>query len=216
VTGISAVRWLRPRRATGPRYRRWRGWAAAAVRRGGWRLVLGASGGLRIHGRPPEQPCVLVANHSSHADTAALLAALRARRRPMVAAAADYWFSRADRALVCRTLVAGFPVRRGGGGSADLTTADRLLAGGHDVIIYPEGTRSRDGAIGDFRSGAARLAARTGAPLVPVAISGTGRLLPAHGRVRRTRVVVRIGAPVTEPAAARDAVAALLTTSIEP
>ena len=78
----------------------------------------------------------------------------------MVAAATDYWFTRPDRAAACRVLVGGFPVRRSGGGSADLTTADDLLAAGHDIIIYPEGTRTRDGSIGEFRSGAARLAAR--------------------------------------------------------
>lgn len=189
------------------------GLVAATARRLGWRLVLGASGGLRVRGKPTGRPCILVANHSSHADTVALLAAVPARRRPMVAAATDYWFTRPDRAAACRVLVGGFPVRRSGGGSADLTTADDLLAAGHDIIIYPEGTRTRDGSIGEFRSGAARLAARTGAPLVPVAITGTRTLLPAHGRVHRSRVTVHIGAPVAVPADARAAVADLLDTA---
>lgn len=183
---------------------------AAVARRGAWRLVLGASGGLRVEGRPPDRPCVLVANHASHADTAALFAALPARRRPVVAAAADYWFARSGRAAVCRMLVGGFPVRRSGGGSADLAVAERMLEAGRDVIIYPEGTRSRDGSIGEFHSGASRLAARTGAPLVPVGIAGTRELLPAQGRVRRSRVTVRIGAPINEFNAAREAVAGLV------
>ena len=186
------------------------GLVGAALRRGGWRVVLAGSGGLRVVGSLPERPCVIVANHSSHADTAALLAAIPAARQPRVAAAADYWFVRSWRAIVCRALAAGFPVRRSGGGSADLTTADGYLAAGHDVVIYPEGSRSRDGTLGDFRSGAARLAARTGSPLVPVALMGTRQLLPAHGRVRRTAITVHIGQPVAPDADARAAVASLL------
>jgi 1-acyl-sn-glycerol-3-phosphate acyltransferase len=119
----------------------------------------------------------------------------------VVAAAADYWFGAgtqgssaydALRAITCRALCAGFPVRRGGG-SADLTAAVAYLAAGHDVIIYPEGTRSRDGATGCFRSGAARLAEAAGVPLVPVGIAGTRDLLPPGGRLRRAEVGVLIG-----------------------
>jgi len=92
-------------------------------------------------------------------------------------------------------------VRRTRGGSADLAAAARLLAAGHDVIIFPEGTRSRDGQTGAFHRGAARLAAAAGAPLVPAGISGTGTLLPPpDGTTRRpprTAVIVRIGAPVS-------------------
>jgi 1-acyl-sn-glycerol-3-phosphate acyltransferase len=71
-----------------------------------------------------------------------------------------------------------------------------LLAAGHDVIVYPEGTRSRDGRIGDFHRGAARLAALAGVPLVPAGITGTATLLPPGGRARRAPVAVRFGAPV--------------------
>ena len=148
-----------------------------------WRTVLTLTGGLRVHGAAglPPGPCVIVANHSSHADTAALIAALPARRQPAVAAAADYWFRGGVRPAICRALCAAFPVRRSGGGSADLAAAVRLLAAGHDVIVFPEGTRSRDGQTGDFHRGAARLAAAAGAPLVPAGISGTRTLLPPGG-----------------------------------
>ncbi len=145
------------------------GRAEAGARKALWRVVLGVTGGLRVSGVAalPAGPCVIVANHSSHADTAALIAALPARRRPVVAAAADYWFGGGCRAWSCRVLCAAFPVRRAGGGGADLAAAARLLAAGHDVIVYPEGTRSRDGRIGEFHRGAARLAALAGVPLVP-------------------------------------------------
>lgn len=174
--------------------------AGAEARRALWRAALGLTGGLRVQGAAglPPGPCVIVANHSSHADTAALIAALPARRQPVVAAAADYWFGSGFRARAGRMLCAAFPVRRSGGGSADLAAAARLLAAGHDVIVFPEGTRSRSGDIGDFHRGAARLAAAAGAPLVPAGISGTRTLLPPDGpaRPRRTTVTVRFGAPI--------------------
>ena len=178
--------------------------APAWARKALWRTVLTLTGGLRVHGAAalPAGPCVIVANHRSHADTAALLAAVPARRRPAVAAAADYWFRGGVRPGICRALCAAFPVRRSGGGSADLAAAARLLAAGRDVIIFPEGTRSRDGRTGDFHRGAARLAAAAGVPLVPAGLSGTGTVLPPGGsarRPRRARVIVRFGAPVRFP-----------------
>jgi 1-acyl-sn-glycerol-3-phosphate acyltransferase len=170
----------------------------AGARTALWRVVLGVTGGLRVSGAAalPAGACVIVANHNSHADTAALIAALPARRRPVVAAAADYWFGGGFRAWSSRVLCAAFPVRRAGGGGADLAIAARLLAAGHDVIVYPEGTRSRDGRVGDFHRGAARLAALAGVPLVPAGITGTGTLLPPGGPARRARVTVRFGAPL--------------------
>jgi 1-acyl-sn-glycerol-3-phosphate acyltransferase len=182
---------------------------ASAARHWLWRLVLALTGGLTVVGALPRGGCVVVANHSSHADTAALLAALPSRHAPRVAAAADYWFAGGWRPLVCRTLAAAFPVRRTGGGSADMAPAVALLRAGRAVIVYPEGTR-RPGAPSRFHSGAFRLAAAAGVPVVPIGIAGTGDLLPKHGRLHRTRVTVRIGTPVPpDPDAARAEVARL-------
>ncbi|MGD0700977.1 MAG: lysophospholipid acyltransferase family protein [Trebonia sp.] len=207
------------------------GFAPALARQALWRAVLAVTGGLRVYSADtlPAGPCVIVANHRSHADTAALLAAVPARRQPAVAAAADYWFRGGVRPGICRVLCAAFPVRRSGGGSADLAAAVRLLAAGRDVIVFPEGTRSRDGRTGDFHRGAARLAAAAGVPLVPAGLRGTGTLLPPGGsasRPRRVVVIVRFGTPVNLPepagtggdavtdatARARAQVAALATT----
>jgi 1-acyl-sn-glycerol-3-phosphate acyltransferase len=171
-----------------------------------WRLVLTLTGGLRVAGQLPAGACVIVANHCSHADTVALLAALPARRRPVVAAAADYWFARSGRTVFCRLLVAGFPIHRGGGGTGELMGAHALLAEGRDVIVFPEGTRSRDGSIGRFRSGAFLLAQRSGVPLVPIGIAGTSELMPVHGRPAHARVSVRIGSPTADLAVAEAAV----------
>jgi 1-acyl-sn-glycerol-3-phosphate acyltransferase len=188
---------------------------AASMRKALWRTALTATGGLRVAGELPAGPCVLVANHASHADTAALVAALPARRRPVFAAASDYWYDRPVRRIACRALVSTIPVRRTGGGRADLARAAELLAAGRDVIVYPEGSRSRDGSIAPFHSGAAHLADAAGVPLVPVGIQGTRGLLPAHGRLHRTTVSVHIGAPTDDLADARAAVA-LLTNAPAP
>ncbi|MFF3957663.1 lysophospholipid acyltransferase family protein [Streptomyces sp. NPDC001890] len=185
---------------------------AAALRRGLWWGVLSLTGGVERRGRLPRGGCVVVANHSSHADTAALLAALDARHTPAIGAAADYWFASPWRRRICRRLAAGFPVRRSGGGMDDLLSMADELRSGRAVVLFPEGTRGRDGELGSFHRGALVLAERAGVPVVPVGIAGTDRLLPKHGRLRSALVRVSIGDPLpstTGPQEARDAVVAL-------
>ena len=170
-----------------------------ALRRWMWRLVTAVSGGLTVTGRWQVcGGCVVVANHSSHADTAVLLAALPSTARPVFAAAADYWFDDPMRRCVATSLAGVLPVTRTGGNAyAGLLAAARpALRAGRTVVIYPEGTRSTDGQLGEFHSGAVRLARDCGVPIVPVAILGTAAVLPKNGRYRRGPMQVRIGAPV--------------------
>lgn len=181
----------------------------AVLRRALWWLVLTLTGGVRRHGQLPPRGCVVVANHSSHADTAALLAALDARHRPAIGAAADYWFASPWRRRICRVLAAGFPVRRTGGGMDDLLSMADGLRAGRAVVLFPEGTRGADGAVGAFHRGALVLAERAGVPVVPVGIGGTDRLLPKHGRLRSSLVRVRIGEPLPPSATPEDARAAV-------
>ncbi|MEU8702155.1 lysophospholipid acyltransferase family protein [Streptomyces sp. NPDC048680] len=193
---------------------------AAVLRRGLWWGVLSLTGGVERRGRLPLGGCVVVANHSSHADTAALLAALDARHGPAIGAAADYWFTSPWRRRICRRLAAGFPVRRGGGGTADLLSMAGELREGRAVVLFPEGTRARDGELGSFHRGALVLAEEAGVPVVPVGIAGTDRLLPKHGRLRSSLVRVTVGEPLpraASPREARDAVLALNSrTAAEP
>lgn len=148
---------------------------------------------MTVTGPRPTGGCVVVANHSSHADAAALLAAMPASSRPMVAAAQDYWFADAWHHAVARGLMGAFPVRRNGGGMADLMGVRSALANGRAVVLFPEGTRSRNGDVAEFHSGAFRLAAAAGVPVVSVALTGTSRLLPVAGIPRPTRVTVSFG-----------------------
>jgi 1-acyl-sn-glycerol-3-phosphate acyltransferase len=164
-----------------------------------WRVVCAVSGGLTVTGRwRVSGGCIVVANHASHADTAALLAALPPSAQPVFGAAADYWFDVPVRRFVATSLAGILPVRRSGdGGYAALLAAVRpALKAGRTVVVYPEGTRSTNGTIGEFRSGALRLARDCGVPIVPVAVMGTADVLPKDGRYSPAPMQVHIGDPV--------------------
>jgi 1-acyl-sn-glycerol-3-phosphate acyltransferase len=189
---------------------------AAAVRHALWRGVFATTGGLVIDGRLPDGGCVVVANHCSHADAPSLLAALDPGHRPVVAAAADHWFERPTRALVARTLVGAVPVERTGGGYAQLQAQRAALSAGRAVVVFPSG--SRRASDGRFHSGAFRLAAEAGVPVVPVRISGTDVVLPMSGRPHRGQIRVAVGEPmrVVEPAGAAEDAATSLGRAMEP
>jgi 1-acyl-sn-glycerol-3-phosphate acyltransferase len=164
-----------------------------------WRVVSAFSGGLIVTGKwRVKGGCIVVANHSSHADTAVLLAALPPKAKPVFGAAADYWFDVPVRRFIATSLAGVLPVRRSGDGSyaALLAAARPALRAGRTVVIYPEGTRSTDGTVGEFRSGALRLARECGVPIVPVAVLGTADVLPKGGRFSPAPMQVRIGEPI--------------------
>src|SRR5512143_3076603 len=73
------------------------------------------------------------------------------------------------------------PIDRGGGSASEraLNAAARVLDRGELFGIYPEGTRSRDGVLHKGHTGAARLAIRTGSPIVPIGLQGTAEVMPA-------------------------------------
>jgi 1-acyl-sn-glycerol-3-phosphate acyltransferase len=89
-----------------------------------------------------------------------------------------------------------FFVRRGQGDRSAQRKALDLLASGSSMGIFPEGTRSRDGQMGEARAGAALMAIRTGVQVLPVGIAGTYAIFPGRSRwPHRSRVTIRIGAP---------------------
>ena len=144
--------------------------------------------------RIPRRPVVLAANHASHADTVVmqLLLARAGRSRVLVAGAADYWFCNRLISMVARGIGAfSFP-RSGKDG---VISACAILDDGWSVLMYPQGTRSG----GPFRPGVGLIAAQAGVAVVPVAIEGTGTLLP-KGRCwpRRSVVTVRFMEPLAK------------------
>lgn len=135
---------------------------------------------------PADGPAILAANHASIWDPFILGVATPREIHYM---AKSELFRARPLAAAMRSLNA-FPVERGGGDQAAMSEAGRLLAGGAVLGIFPQGTSKPELQIGWHR-GAARLALATGAPLIPVRLSGTRRLpLPA-----RIRIVV--GEPIT-------------------
>ena len=72
-----------------------------------------------------------------------------------------------------------------------------LVRAGAHLCAFPEGTRSRDGSVGPFKGGVLQVAIGAGVPVLPVAISGSGAVLPTSGfRVRPGTIHVRIGTPI--------------------
>ncbi|HEV2723492.1 MAG TPA: lysophospholipid acyltransferase family protein [Thermoleophilaceae bacterium] len=157
-----------------------------------------------------EAPVLFVANHSSHMDTPAILRALpgRWRRRTAVAAAADYFYRKRGVAQIMSLVFNTVPVRRDGGGLAPGSAShlDRLIEERWNLLLFAEGTRSRDGIVGRLRSGAAVLAAEHGLPIVPIHVSGTRDAMPRgrkwmhlkRGRPgsRRHPTEIRFGSPI--------------------
>jgi 1-acyl-sn-glycerol-3-phosphate acyltransferase len=91
------------------------------------------------------------------------------------------------------------PVDRGGADIEAFRLAERILDEGHVLLIFPEGTRSRDGELQAARDGLAMLALRTRAPIVPIGVADSDRVWPRGQKLPRprpgSRVTVRIGTP---------------------
>ena len=127
---------------------------------------------------------VMVANHLSLLDILVLFRLFRHFT----------WVSKAENFRVPFVgwnmhLNAYIPLKRGDRESvaAMLATAEADLRDGISVMIFPEGTRSRDGRLKPFKAGAFELAAATGCPVLPIVVGGTGDALPARGFVLRGR-----------------------------
>jgi 1-acyl-sn-glycerol-3-phosphate acyltransferase len=150
---------------------------------------------LEVHGvdRVPRcGPCLLVFNHLSNLDPHLILTLLP-RRDVTGLVAASYRERAIPRILVEAS--GGIWIRRDTTDRAALKAALLLLAEGWLVGIAPEGGRSPDGLMRRGKDGAAYLAIRSGAPVLPVGVDGTDRVLPELRRGRRARVRVRFGSP---------------------
>ncbi|MGA2513315.1 MAG: lysophospholipid acyltransferase family protein [Candidatus Limnocylindrales bacterium] len=148
---------------------------------------------------PASGPALVVCNHASNADGMLLMAyVVPAMGRPMG------WLGKEE---ALRWPFFGwamrqngvFGIRRGAGDLEAFRLARAVLDEGRVLAVFPEGTRSPDGALQEAKEGATVLAVRSGAPILPIAIAGShrfwprGRLLPRFGR----RMAVRVGETFT-------------------
>ena len=151
---------------------------------------------LEVHGReqvPAAGPLLLVSNHVSLLDPPIVGGA---SPRDLHFMAKEELFGVPVLGWLIRRLNAR-PVKRDGADGRALKTGLRLLRDGRALLVFPEGTRGVEGRLGEGKPGAGMLAVMSGAPVVPVHVSGSGRALPA-GRVvpRPAKVRVRFGPPL--------------------
>lgn len=148
----------------------------------------------------PRGQMILAANHLSFMDSLFLGMATPS---PIAFMAKAEYFDKRRTAWLFRA-TGQIPLRRGSAAAAEQAMAEArtVLADGGTVGIYPEGTRSRDGKLHRGKTGPARLAQASGAPIVPVGLAGTaavqapGELLPRPFRI----VTIRFGTPRRVPA----------------
>jgi len=150
----------------------------------------------------PQEPFLLCSNHTSHADSAVLMtAAQRSFRDFALIGARDYFFHSRRMRWSVSPLMNVIPINRNPGAkslTACLATCRRFLEQQEgNLILYPEGTRSPDGKMRPFKSGAGLFAMELGVPVVPAYIEGTHRILPkGRSMPRPSPVTVRFGEPL--------------------
>ncbi len=151
---------------------------------------------LRIEGAenvPLEGPVLIASNHLSTLDPIVLAYGLP---RPVAFVAKAELFRMPVLAWLLPRIYA-IPLERGAGDLSAVKAAIRALRQGLAFGIFPEGTRARNGKLQPFKTGAAAIAARTGAKVVPAAVIGSDKAWPVGGGPRPFRpVTVRYGRPL--------------------
>jgi 1-acyl-sn-glycerol-3-phosphate acyltransferase len=171
-----------------------------------WCLCLANFTRVRVRGRDhaaPGQSYVIMSNHQSHFDILAFyghwgrqfrwIMKQELRRVPGLgwgcAAVGHIFVDRSDREKAI----------------ASMRAAEPLLAGGVSVMIFPEGTRSRDGRMRAFKKGGFMMALEMGLPILPVSISGSRHVLPGHSlRLLPGRVDITVHPPITVAGRSRE------------
>ncbi len=165
----------------------WSGWI---TRFAGVRIIVDNRANLDAN-----QPYVFMANHASTIDIWALFLAIPRRvrmiaKKQLARIPLFGWVMWAGRFIFIDRQNAAAARR-------SIEEAGRRIRGGVSVLIFPEGTRTRDGQLGPFKKGGFHLAMDAGVPIVPVALRGTRALMPRGSlRVMSGEVFVTIGAPI--------------------
>ncbi|MDR2975613.1 MAG: 1-acyl-sn-glycerol-3-phosphate acyltransferase [Propionibacteriaceae bacterium] len=159
---------------------------------------------VHVHGREllesVEAPFIVIANHSSHFDAPLVLGALPHRLSKHVAtgAAADYFFDKKLKGMTTSLFFNAYPIERKGRTHKGITA--RLLDAGIPLLIFPEGTRSRTGALSTFKPGVAGLSISRNVPCIPIALVGAFAAWPRYRAMPPTNhpeIHVVIGHPLT-------------------
>ncbi len=144
---------------------------------------------------PRDRPVIFACNHASQMDILALYIALPVQFRFVVK---EELFKVPVLGIAMRS--AGYvPINRSGGKAAikSLQEAAKRIREGASVVIFPEGTRSPDGRLGQFKPGGFLLASKSRCPIVPVAIKGSHYVLPKGSFVCRPGLIsIQVGKPV--------------------
>jgi 1-acyl-sn-glycerol-3-phosphate acyltransferase len=167
--------------------RSWSGWVTSFA---GVRIEVELRGDL-----DPNQPYVFMANHASSLDIWAAFVAIPRRlrmiaKKQLARIPLFGWVMWAGR-FIFIDRQNKLAARR------SIDAAGERIRKGDSVLIFPEGTRTRTGALGEFKKGGFHLASRAGVPIVPVAMCGTRALMPAGSLLLRSgSIKVIVGAPV--------------------
>ena len=142
---------------------------------------------------PESGGVLIVSNHQSYLDPVLLGCGLERSvsymaRRTLFRNAAFGWLISALNA---------FPVSRGGADTAAMREAVRRLEDGWCLVVFPEGTRTADGAIGPLRPGILAIAERAGAPIVPAVVEGAFEAWPRGRMIRPHPIAVSYGRPIS-------------------
>lgn len=127
----------------------------------------------------PNEAFIIMANHQSHLDTPLVVGTLPVKiaSRLAIGAASDYFFKNYLQSKPTRMLFNTYPIERGNY-KKHQGLSNKLVADGVPILVFPEGTRSRTGELGEFHTGLARIALENKVPILPVAMVGNGRAWP--------------------------------------
>lgn len=154
---------------------------------------------VRVEGRenvPRSGACIVAPVHRSNLDTPVLGCITRRRMRYMGKDTlwknkAMAWFASA---------LGGFPVARGTADREALRACQAVLARGEPLVMFPEGTRKSGPIVQEIFDGPAFVASRTGAPIIPVGIGGSERVMPKGSKfILPKKIVLIVGQPIVPP-----------------
>ncbi len=167
--------------------RAWSGWVTSFA---GVKIVVDMRASL-----VPGRPYVFMANHASSLDIWAAFVAIPRRvrmiaKKQLARIPLFGWAMWAGR-FIFIDRQNGVAARR------SIDEAGQRIQNGESVLIFPEGTRTRDGTLGPFKKGGFHLAVKAGVPIVPVALRGTRALMPRGSLLLRSgTITVVIGEPI--------------------